>query len=250
MWQYRDLILNLTMAELKNRYQNTVLGFFWSILSPLLLSLVLVFVFRNIFRQEPDFAVNVVVAVVVWRFFAGGTTSALQSVVGKASLVTKVYLPRRVLVLSTALSQLISFVLEFIVLIPIIYILKGQLSWTIALFPLIHVLYFLMIYGGGLILAAFFVYFRDLNQIWEVLVNILFFCSPIFYPLSAVGPRLIDIYLLNPMTRYILIYREIMVQGQLPSLESILYLIGINIVAIVAGILIFNRLQRRFAEVI
>ncbi|MBM3148450.1 MAG: ABC transporter permease, partial [Chloroflexi bacterium] len=173
MWQYRELIKNLTIAEFKNRYQNTALGFLWSLLSPLLLAGVLYFFFRHLFGQEQNFAINLLVGLMAFRFFATGTTSSLQAIVGKPSLVTKVYIPRQILVLSNVLANLISSLLEFVVLLPLIFILLGHLPLTVLLFPLIHFLYFWLVFGAGLLLSALYVYFRDLNQIWEVLVNIL-----------------------------------------------------------------------------
>jgi lipopolysaccharide transport system permease protein len=248
MWHYRELIKNLTLAEFKNRYQNTTLGFFWSLLSPLLLSLVLWFVFRNLFRQEEDFAANLLVGIMAWRFFATGTSAALQSIVSKPSLVTKVYIPRQILVLSTVLANLISSLLEFLVLLPILFVLLKHLPLTIVLFPLVHIPYLLFIYGIGLLLAALFVYFRDLNQIWEVLINVLFFCSPIIYPLSIVPGYLMPYYMLNPITQFIVTYRHLMVAGTLPPITSITGVIAIATIAWLIGNYAFNRLQRRFAE--
>jgi lipopolysaccharide transport system permease protein len=248
MWQYRELIRNLTIVDLKNRYQNTTLGFFWSILSPLLFAFVLYFVFRHLFGAEENFAINLLVGLMAWRFFANGTSSSLYAIVGKPSLVTKVYLPRQILVLSTALSNLISSLLEFLVLVPMIFILLGNLPVTILLFPVVHLAYFWFIFGAGLLLSAFFVYFRDLNQIWEVLVNILFFCSPIIYPLAIVPNYLMPYYMLNPLTQIIVMYRDVMVAGNLPSLYSVLVVIGFAIAAYLVGSLVFSKLQRRFAE--
>lgn len=250
MWQYRELIRNLTAADLKNRYQNTSLGFFWSILSPFLLAIVLYFVFRNLFKQEENFAVNLLVGIMVWRFFATGTMSGLSSIVSKPSLVTKVYIPRTILVLSTALSSLISSTLEFIALLPIIFILLGSIPTTALLFPLVHLVYFWLVFGAGLLLGALFVYFRDLSQIWEVLLNILFFLSPIIYPLSIVPDRLLAYYLLNPLTQIIIIYRDVMVAGNLPSIGSLIIVIGFGAAVFLIGSLAFDRLQRRFAEAI
>jgi len=125
MWQYRELIRNLTVADLKNRYQNTALGFFWSLLSPLLLALVLYFIFSHLFGREENFAINLLVGIMAWRFFANGTSSSLGAIVGKPSLVTKVYIPRQILVLSNTLANIISSLLEFIVLLPIIFVLLG-----------------------------------------------------------------------------------------------------------------------------
>ncbi len=248
MWQYRELIRNLTMAELKNRYQNTSLGFFWSILNPFLFAMVLWFVFRNLFRQEENFAANLLVGIVAWRFFSIGTNSSLYSIVGKPSLVTKVFIPRQILVLSNALSILISSFLEFLVLLPIIFILNKYMPATVFLFPIIHLIFFWLIFGGGLLLSALFVYFRDLNQIWEVLINALFFCSPIIYPLSAVPAYLMPYYMLNPVTQYIVIYRQVLVAGDMPSLKGLIFVIVVGMATYLAGSFVFNKLQRRFAE--
>jgi lipopolysaccharide transport system permease protein len=248
MWQYRELIRNLTVADLKNRYQNTSLGFFWSLLSPLLLAGVLYFVFRHLFGSEENFAINLLVGIMAWRFFANGTSSSLGAIVGKASLVTRVYIPRQILALSNALANLISSLLEFVVLLPIIFVLLGYLPLTVLLFPLIHLIYFWFIYGAGLLLSSLYVYFRDVNQIWEVLVTTLFFCSPIVYPLSIVPAYLMSYYLLNPVTLLIGMYRDVMVAGDLPSLYSTVVVIGFAIAAYLVGSFAFSKLQRRFAE--
>jgi len=99
-----------------------------------------------------------------------------------------------------------------------------------------------------LLLSSLFVYFRDLNQIWEVLINVLFFCSPIIYPLTAVPDYLMPYYLLNPVTLFIGMYRDVMIAGDLPSLYSIGVIIGFAIAAYLVGSLVFSKLQRRFAE--
>ena len=248
MWQYRELIRNLTVADLKNRYQNTSLGFLWSLLSPLLLAGVLYFIFRHLFGAEENFAINLLVGMMAWRFFANGTSSSLYAIVGKPSLVTKVYIPRQILALSNALANLIGSLLEFIVLLLIILALLGHLPVTVLLFPLVHIIYFCFIYGAGLLLSALFVYFRDLNQIWEVLITALFFCSPIVYPLSMVPAHLVPYYLLNPMTQFMLIYRDVMVAGDLPSLYGVGIVAGFAIAAYLVGSFTFGKLQRRFAE--
>jgi lipopolysaccharide transport system permease protein len=248
IWRYRELIRNLTVVELKNRYQNTALGFIWSLLSPLLLALVLYFVFRYMFGQKADFPAYLLVGLMTWRFFANGTTSSINSIVGKPSLVTKVYIPREILVLSNVLSNLISSLLEFIVIIPILFIVLGKLPDTIFLFPLIFLIYFWFVYGASLFLSALFVYFRDLNQIWEVLVNVLFFLSPIIYPMVEISEKTLPYYQLNPLTEFIFIFRDVMMYGNLPSLYALSISIAASAAAIITGGFIFKKLQRRFAE--
>jgi lipopolysaccharide transport system permease protein len=248
MWEYRELIRNLTVADLKNRYQNTSLGFFWSILSPFLLAVVLYFVFRNLFAQEENFALNLIVGLMVWRFFSVGTITSLFSIASRPNLVTKVYIPRQTLVLSCALCQLIASTLEFLTLIPITLLLLGHIPNTFWLYPVAHVLLFFPILGIGLFLSSLFIFFRDLNQIWDVLLNILFYASPIIYPLTIVPDYLMSLYMFNPITRFIVIYRDIIVIGTLPSISDLIIAVLFAFGAIVIGNFVFNRLQRRFAE--
>lgn len=246
--KYRELIGALTIVDLKNRYQNTALGFLWSLLSPLLLALVLFFVFRYLYKQESNFAGYLLVGLMTWRFFLVGTTSSVYSVVGKASLVTKVYIPRQILVLSNMLGNLISSLLEFLITIPVLYFAAGSLPSTIWLFPLLFLIYFWFVYGVSLFLASLYVFFRDINQIWEVLGTMLFFLCPIFYPLSSITEQMQRYYLLNPITQFIIVYRDIMVYGQLPSTYSLTIVVVATVISLVIGTLVFNKLQRRFAE--
>ena len=248
MWEYRELIRNLTIAELKNRYQNTSLGFFWSILSPLLFASVLFFVFRKVYTQEPNFALDLIVGIMAYRFFSTGTNTCLSSIVSKATLVTKVYIPRQILVLSGALSTLIASLLEFLILFPIVYVLIGHIPVTILLYPVIHLLFFLPVYGIGLLLSSLFVYFRDLGQIWEFMLNILLYLSPIIYPLYVVPPNLKTYYMFNPITRLVISYRDIMIYGNLPSGEALIIIVVFGAAALLLGNYLFSRLQRRFAE--
>ena len=248
MWQYRELIWNLTVVDLKNRYQNTALGFFWSLLSPLLMALVLYFVFRHLWGREQDFAINLLVGIMAWQFFEQGTSSSLRTIVDKSGLVTRLYIPRQILILSNALSTLINSLLTFIVVLFIILVILGHLPATVPLFLPLFVVYFCFIYGAGLLLSSLYVYFRDLQQIWQVLTRVLFFASPVFYPITIVPASIMPYYQLNPVTQFIGMYRDVMVAGNLPSLLSIAIIIGFAVAAFLVGSLVFNKLERRFAE--
>jgi lipopolysaccharide transport system permease protein len=192
--------------------------------------------------------VNLLVGIMAWNFFATGTNSSLGSIVGKANLVTRVYIPRQILVLSNALSGLINALLTFVVLVVIIAVVMGGLPATTPLFLVVFVPFFFFIYGAGLLLSSLYVYFRDLNQIWGVLVQVLFFASPVFYPISIVPASLLPYYQLNPVTQFIGMFRDVMVAGSLPSLFSTVVVVGFAIAAFLVGSLVFGRLQRRFAE--
>jgi lipopolysaccharide transport system permease protein len=247
-WEYRELIRNLTIAELKNRYQNTSLGLLWSLLTPFMMVLVLWFVFKNLFKQEENYALNLIVGIMVWRFFSTGTSFSLNSIVSKPGLITKLYLPRQILVLSSALSNLIGSLLEFIILIPVVFFFLGHIPLTFGLYIFAHFVLFISIYGIGLLFSAIYVYFRDLAQIWEVLLSVLIYTCPIIYPISVVPNNLLPYYMLNPLTHMVLIYRDIMVKGVLPSPVSLLIVLAFGILSLLIGNFIFNKLQKRFAE--
>ena len=251
MWivEYRELIKILTISDLKVKYQSSVLGFAWSLLNPLLMMLVLYFVFNNVFKSNQDhFALYLLIGIISWRFLANGTSASMGAIVGKSSLVTKIYIPRQVLVMSAALSCFISSILEFLVLVPLLIFLGAGLSPYILLFPVIHLIYFMIVYGISLILASLYVYYRDLNQIWDVLIQIGFFLSPIVYPLTTVPPEYMKYYMLNPMTALIQMYRDVLLYHRLPSLEDTALTMCAGLILMAAGSLIFKRLERRFAE--
>jgi lipopolysaccharide transport system permease protein len=251
MWiiKYRDLIWNLTITDLKIKYQSSALGFAWSLLNPLLMMLVLYVVFVNVFRMNQDnFALYILVGLIAWMFLANGTTMAMGSIVGRPGLVTKIYIPRQILVLSTTLSCFISSLLEFCVLIPLLFIFGIKITPYILFFPVAHVVFFFIVYGVSLMLAAFYVYYRDLNQIWDVLIQLGFFLSPICYPLSTIPAKYLSMYLLNPVTVLMEMYRNFLIYGIAPAPLSVIYLIIVATILVVVGMAVFKRLERRFAE--
>jgi lipopolysaccharide transport system permease protein len=251
MWivEYRELIRILTISDLKVKYQSSVLGFAWSLLNPLLMMLVLYFVFSRAFNTgQENFALYLLIGIVTWRFLANGTSSSILSIVGRPSLVTKIYIPRQVLVLSTVLSSFVSSLLEFFVLFVLLIAFGVKLSGNILFFPFVYVAYFVMIYGISLALAALYVYYRDLNQIWEVFLQLGFFLSPVVYPLTIVPEKYAELYMLNPVTLVMQINREILLYSEAASASSLIFVTIAAMLILVIGSVIFRRLERRFAE--
>ncbi|TFH46718.1 MAG: ABC transporter permease [ANME-2 cluster archaeon] len=249
LFEYSELIKNLVSSDLKVKYQSSFLGFAWSMLNPLLMMLVLYAVFNNIFRFEQEhFALYLLIGIIAWRFLANGTMSAMSSIVGKPSLVTKIFIPREVLTFSMAMSAFISSILEFAVLIPLLFIFGASLSPTILLFPIVHVLFFGMVYGVSLVLASLYVYYRDLNQIWDIVLQIGFYTAPIIYPLSLVPEKYMFYYLLNPITRLMVMYRDILLYNTIPSAFDFLIVAGYGLILLAFGSAVFRRLSPRFAE--
>lgn len=249
LFEYSELIKNLVASDLKVKYQSSVLGFAWSMLNPLLMMLVLYAVFNNIFRFEQEhFALYLLIGIIAWRFLANGTMTAMSSIVGNTSLVTKIFIPREVLTFSVVMSAFISSILEFMVLVPLLIIFGASLSITMLLFPVIHVLYFGLVYGISLILASLYVYYRDLNQIWDIVLQIGFYASPIIYPLSLVPDEYLFYYTLNPITRLMVMYRDVLLYDIVPTLPDISIVVGSGLILLVIGTIVFRKLSPRFAE--
>ncbi|HTX43649.1 MAG TPA: ABC transporter permease [Methanocella sp.] len=249
LWDYRELIGNLVVSDLKIKYADSMLGFAWSLLNPLMMMVILYLVFSNVYRStQENFVVYLLIGILSWRFFSMVTTSSLEAIVKKESLVKKIYIPREILTLSAVVSGLISSFLEFLVLIPLLIALGVGIYPTVLLFPVVQLLFFLIIYGLSLILSSLYVYFRDLNQIWGVAIQLGFFLCPIVYPLSLVPARFQAYYLLNPVTRVMVMYRDIFLGGTVPEPSDFLVVLAFVAIFLAAGNLIFHRLARRFAE--
>jgi lipopolysaccharide transport system permease protein len=145
---------------------------------------------------------------------------------------------------------MISSALEFLVLLPLLLLTGVGLYPTILLFPLIHVMFFLAVYGLGLILASFYVYYRDLNQIWEVAIQAGFFVCPIVYAISFIPDKYQFIYSLNPIVRLMDMYRDIFLYGILPVPGDYIVALLWGALLIIIGSITFSRLSRRFAEAV
>lgn len=250
IWQHRRLLWRLTINDMKTKYNNTVLGFIWSLLNPILTMLVLYFIFINFRSREPHYALFLLTGIISYRFFTQGSSATLRSIIAKSSIVENYAIPREILVLSAALSSFISFFLEFTVLVPLVMIVTGVLSWFAFVFPLIHIIYFLFIYGLGLLLASIYPYFRDLGQIWSIVTQLGFFACPIIYSIDILPENILPYYMLNPIANFIIMYREIIISGEMPGFWNFLYVILAGVIIVFIGSLVFKHLQRRFVEVI
>jgi lipopolysaccharide transport system permease protein len=246
-----DLIKTLTASEFKLRYRGSLLGVGWSLLSPFLLASVLYFVFKNVFRFEvEDFAFYILIGIFAFRFLSIGTSVGMMSIINKAHVVTKTSIPREIPTITTTLSYFLSSFVELIILIPILVFFGVEIGFPILLLPVLHIVYFLLVYGLNLFLSAFTVYYRDLTQVWEVVVNIIFFASPLVYPISIIPADMISIYMLNPITGLMEMYRDVMLYNTVPNIIEFGYVLVISALVFIVGHLIFGKLQSRFAEVI
>ncbi|OQA23864.1 MAG: Teichoic acid translocation permease protein TagG [Verrucomicrobia bacterium ADurb.Bin345] len=212
----RELVQNLVARELKSRYKGSVLGFLWSILTPLFMAFIYVFFLRLLAgRGVPT--EEIIIGVFAWQFTAMCVTGGMTAITGNANLVKKVYFPRVVMPLSVTLANLVNFILslvvQFVIVAILLHLRGAQLSlWVLAL-PAIVLLHTLFNLALAMFMASANVYFRDTQHLVGVLLSAWFFVSPVMYNLSFVEkaaaqwPTLSGLYVLNPMAVIITAYR-------------------------------------------
>ncbi len=244
-----DLVKILVKRDFKLRYQRSALGFLWSLLNPLGMMLVLTIVFSGFLRtQIPNFAAFVLVGLLIWRFFALGTSLSAWTITGNPGLVSKVYIPRYLLVLSSNLSSAIAAALEFVVLFPLMLFLGLSLSVHALFLPALLILELVFIFGVSLALASLNLFYRDFYQLWEIALQLGFFVTPIFYDISQVPKEFSFFFTLNPMSRFVVAVRKILLLNISPSFGDFVGILVSALVSLAIGLVVFQRLEPRFAE--
>jgi ABC-type polysaccharide/polyol phosphate export permease len=192
----------LAKTDFKLRYHGSVLGYVWALLKPLLIFLVLNFVFTHIFGSDIEYySLRLLTGIILWTFFVEGTMTGLGSLLSKSHILTRLPVSQMMLTVSSTMNVLMTYVINLVIL-ALFYIWFGfalSLSQVI-LFLMISFQIYVLILGLSFLLAPLFVRFRDLNQIWEVLLTAGFYAAPVLYPLS-IFPESVRVFLyLNPMT--------------------------------------------------
>jgi ABC-type polysaccharide/polyol phosphate export permease len=248
LYRYRFLLSNLISRDLKVRYKRSVLGFLWAIVNPLLTMLVLMVVFMGIFRFNiKNYPIYILSGILLWGLFARGTSVAMRSVLDNSGIRKKIYVPASVFVAAAIGSALVNllFALGPLLLLALISGLRPHLSWLFLPLPILQTT--LLAFGVGVIVAALAVFFADMLDIYEVLLNAMFYMTPIIYPVSILPEPLIKLEQFNPLFHFIEAFRLPLLEGRLPELESSLVATLAALAITVAGWSLFTRLSDKFA---
>jgi len=256
--QNKALITELVRTDFKLRYQGSVLGYTWSLLKPLMMFAILYVVFVKFLRvggSVPHFPVYLLLGIVIWGFFTEMTGQSLVSIVGRGDLIRKIRIPRWIIVISASVSALISLGLNLIVITAFLLLNNVDLTWHIILLPIILLEVYILALGVSFFLAAAFVKFRDLGNIWEIIMQACFYVTPILYPLAIItNVKYQKLLMLNPMAqaiqdaRYVAVTREtITVWNLFTDWKSVIPLV-IVIIVLVGGVLYFKKESTQFAE--
>ncbi len=250
---YRELVWMLAKMDFKLRYQGSVLGYVWALLKPLLMFSVLYFVFSSIFNFRNDgtnyYALELLVGIMMFNFFAEGTGAGLNSLLNKSQLVTKIYVPRWAIIFAATLNSAMIYVanIAIIVLFFVLYRLVPSLE-AIALFVVFSLALFVLIVAFSLIAAPLQVLFRDVALIWEVVSQVLFFATPIMYPLTMLPAQYHQYILLNPLAFIAHFTKIAFTQNHLPDAHQTAIFIIIVGGFFALSIWVYRRLIPSIAE--
>jgi ABC-type polysaccharide/polyol phosphate export permease len=250
MSRYRDLIMALAAKEVKIKYKSAVLGWLWSLLHPVLLMIVfsVVFTFLMPMRIE-HFPAFLLCALLPWFFFSFSLQQAVTSVVDNAGLIKKTYFPYEVIPLSVVAAQLFNFLISLGVL-ALFLIFNGvppTLYWC--LLPMVIAAQLLFVAGLCLFVSAAHVMFRDVKYVVELLLLVWFYLTPIFYPIEVVPGRFQWLLYYNPLTLFVVMYRDILLYQRMPSANVVGAATAVGLLACGAGAVFFNKNKKWFADV-
>lgn len=263
---YRELIRNLVVRDLKARYKSSVLGFLWSLVNPLLMMAVFSVVFTYMMPSQAvaHFPLFVLCGILPWNFFTASLMGSTNSIVANGHLIKKVYFAREALPISTVLANLVNFMLALIVLVPMLYIAGIGLTQWALLLPLVILVQVIFTLGLALILSTLNVFYRDTAMIMDVLLLAWFFLTPVMYPIDILPAQATVLglqlpvqrltYILNPMASLIASYRSILygsIQGGPPGPPAFDFFLRTTLTALVVlalGYWVFSRHRAMFAE--
>jgi lipopolysaccharide transport system permease protein len=256
LWKYRELMFFMSWRDVKVRYRQAVLGAAWVVIQPLITMVVFTLLFNKALGVQSDdpgipYMVFSLTGLVLWQYFSSSLSRATGSLVGQASLLTKVYFPRLVIPLSSMLTGLIDLLISLVIIGVMMASFGIVPGWQIVFFPLFIGLALLTALAAGLWLGALNVLYRDVGSILPFLMQILMFLSTVMYPLSKFNSNvaLKVICSLNPMTGAIEGFRWAL-YGHRFDTTYFWYSLGVVVVMFVGGLIFFKRMERTFADVV
>ena len=245
--RHEFLFEELVKRDFEKKYKRTVLGMAWSVLSPLLTLLVMRLVFTQFFgRSTPHYTTFLFCGNLVFAFFSESTNQGMSSLIGNASIFTKVNVPKYLFLLSKNVQCLINFGLTLcvFVLFCILDRIKFTWRWILLFYPICLLVCFNI--GLGLILSALYVFFRDIQYLWGVFTQLVMYMSAIFYTIDGYSPFVQQLFLLNPVYLFIRYFRKVVIEATVPTIGFHL-LMAFDVVLVVGlGCLMYKKYNHRF----
>lgn len=246
--KYRNMLFQLVKRDFKVRYRGSILGVLWSVLNPLLYMLVLSLVFGRVFKQIPNYRLYLLSGLVLFNFFSEATNMCVMSIVSNFGLITKVYFPKFVLPLSRVVASLINLGFSLIAFFVLGSFLGITVWWGYITLPLMIIFLLLFTTGVGFILSAFQVFMRDVQHLYNVIITLWMYATPILYDFATtqIPENLAQILKFNPLYSYVEFFRSVTMYGSFPDMFTVVSVVLWGIGAFIAGAFIFVKNQKKF----
>lgn len=249
LYNYRELIKTSVKKDIGGKYKHSFLGVIWSFINPLLQILVYAIIFPLIMRNKiENYTVFMVCGLIPWTYFSTVLNRASFVMIENGNIIKKVYFPREILPLSLVTSETVNFLISSLIILAFVLIKGMGISIYILAFPVVLIVQYILLLGLSLLLSSVTVYFRDLQHFIGVLLQLFFYATPIVYSVETIPENFRWILKLNPMTYIIEGYRDIFYNQSMPDMKNLGIIFCIGLVITIIGYIIFNKLQKRFAE--
>ena len=251
LYEYRELLKSSIKKEIRGKYKASFLGVIWSFINPLLQVLVYAIVFPYLIGNRVDnYVVYLITGIIPWTFFSTVIQTCGTCIKANSGIIKKVYFPRIILPISSMLSGLINFFISCLIVVLFCILFGVGVSWHIIFVPVFAIIEGLFAMGIGMVVGACDAYVQDLEYIINFLLQLAFYGTPIVYSIEQVGSAglLGTLVRLNPMTQIIMGFRDCFLYHQVPQMDIILILLAVSLAVLAAGIFVFNKLEKGFAE--
>ena len=237
----------MVQRDFKTKYKRSVLGVLWSLLNPLLTMTVQYIVFSTIFKSSiENFPVYLLIGTICYAFFSESISSALNAIVGNASLITKVYVPKYIYPFTKVISSGINLLFSMIPLLVVMIFTDTRFTFAMLMVPVPLMFLFMLCLGVGLLLCTGMTFFRDVQFLWSVVVMLWSYYTPIFYPESIIPSAWLGLFKLNPLYHVIRLMRSLLMDGVSPDPKTYAVCFVACFVPFVIGAWAFKRKQDRF----
>jgi ABC-type polysaccharide/polyol phosphate export permease len=249
LYDYRELIKTSVKKDIGGKYKHSFFGVLWSFINPLLQIAVYAIIFPLIMRNQiENYTVFMVCGLIPWAYFSTVINRASFVMIENGNILKKVYFPREILPISLVTSETVNFLISSVLILVFVLINGMGISVYIAAFPLVLLVQYILLLGLALIFSSITVYFRDLQHFLGVILQLLFYATPIVYSVETIPENFRWILKWNPMTYIIDGYRDIFYNKEMPDLKMLAIIFAIGLAITVIGYIIFNKLHKRFAE--
>lgn len=241
IYRYRTVLGQLVKQQITMRYRRTIFGFFWTLLNPLLNMAVIATVFSIVMKfQIRDYAIFLFSAVIPWAFFSNAISQSAMALIANEGIFKKIYLPKQIFITANLISGLVDSFLSTVCLFFIAIYFGAKLSPALFFLPVSFFFLFIFSYGLGLIFSIMSVFLRDIQYLIGVILQALYFMTPIIYPVNAVPEEYRWVFTWNPMFYFVDLFRDPIYNSTIPQADSIQLCIIFSVITLMLGITFFK----------